>query len=85
MESFEGKIKFNKNKENLIYDFSFDILHKGKEDVYPPNTLNLSYYDKFYLFNQVLKNIIRRFFKFNKNRLWLLLYRFLLIFTMQFL
>ena len=56
LESFEGKIKFNKNKENLIYDFSFDILHKGKEDVYPPNTLNLSYYDKFYLFNQVLKN-----------------------------
>lgn len=56
LESFEGKIKFNKNKENLIYDFSFDILHKGKEDVYPPNTLNLFYYDKFYLFNQVLKN-----------------------------
>ena len=56
LESFEGKIKFNKNKEIFIYDFYFDILHKGKEDVYPPNTLNLSYYDKFYLFNQVLKN-----------------------------
>ena len=31
LESFEGKIKFNKNKENLIYDFSFDILIKEKK------------------------------------------------------
>ena len=56
IETFTGKIKFNKNKNNFIYDFSFDILHKEKEDLRPPPSLNLSYYDKFYLFNKVLKD-----------------------------
>ena len=30
---FSGKITFNPNKNNFKYDFSFDILHKEKEDI----------------------------------------------------
>ena len=49
-EEFKGKIKFNQNKNNFIYNFSFDILHKEKEDLSPPNTLNISDNDKLALF-----------------------------------
>ena len=55
-EEFKGKIKFNQNKNNFIYNFSFDILHKEKEDLSPPNTLNISDNDKFCLFHEVIKN-----------------------------
>lgn len=56
LETFTGKIKFNRKKDNFIYDFSFDILHEGKADINPPISINLSYYDKLYLFSEVLKN-----------------------------
>ena len=55
-EEFKGKIKFNQNKNNFIYNFSFDILHKEKEDLSPPNTLSISDNDKFCLFHEVIKN-----------------------------
>ena len=54
-EEFKGKIKFNRNKNNFIYNFSFDILQKEKEDLNPPSSLNLSDNDKFCLFHDVLK------------------------------
>ncbi len=54
-EEFKGKIKFNRNKNNFIYNFSFDILQKEKEDLNPPSSLNLSDNDKFCLFHNVLK------------------------------
>jgi len=53
---FSGKILFNPNKNNFIYDFSFDILHKEKEDINPPENINLSYNDKFCLFKEMLDN-----------------------------
>ena len=52
---YSGKMKFNSNKNNFIYDFSFDILYQGKFDKKPPDSLNLSYNDKFCLFNEALK------------------------------
>lgn len=64
-EEFKGKIKFNQNKNNFIYNFSFDILHKEKEDLSPPNTLNISDNDKFCLFHEVIKN------KYQNNELLL--------------
>ena len=54
-EEFKGKIKFKRNKNNFIYNFSFEILQKGKEDLNPPNSLNFSDNDKFCLFHEVLK------------------------------
>ena len=53
---FSGKILFNPDKNNFIYDFSFDILHKEKEDVMIEQNLNLSFNDKFCLFEEILND-----------------------------
>ena len=55
-EVFKGKIKYNQNKNNFIYDFSFDILHKDKEDLIPPHSLHLSDNEKFCFFRKALKS-----------------------------
>ena len=44
-----GTIKFKPNKNNFIYNFSFDSFPDDKKGVNSPKTLNLSFDDKFFI------------------------------------
>ena len=56
-----GIIKFKPNKNNFIYNFSFNLFHHNKKGINSPKILNLSFSDKLFLFEQMLQN------KYKKN------------------
>ena len=52
---FLGKINFMPKKNNFIYDFSFDICHKDDTDISPPESLKLTKYQQYNIFDVLLK------------------------------
>ena len=61
---FSGKIKFNQNKVNFIYNFSFGFLTKDNKEMKAP-TMKLSLGEQFNLYMEMLNNKD----KFNDNSL----------------
>ena len=53
--SFSGIITFKPDKDNFIYDFSFDIFKEKLQDISPPKSLTLSTNEQFNIFNQLLR------------------------------
>ena len=53
-DEFIGIINFSPKKNIFIYDFSFNICHKENKDIPPPQTLKLTKYQQFNLFNELI-------------------------------